>query len=397
MRIKLHQWLFIIACFSPLIHATPLSEFDFHKLQEAQHLLDDGHIQKAKNLLNQWVHAMSHSSQLSYAATLGHIKLGRIALLQSEPKLALSQFTTAYQANLLDKHQQNQLLLTIAQLHLSLNQWQSGVNQLILWLEKTPKQQHKALQYYQLAVGYYHLKLWNKGLSAIETSLQQTSPHISWYQLAVALAVSDQKWPKAIQWQRKIVKVSPQKITHWEQLASLEIQGQQMSSALATMRMAWQRQLFDKPRQYRLLAQLASHEKMPYLSAQALQSAIDEGMLKATPIRLRQVAQLWTQAKDYPKAIASYKKLIRKTDQSSDYQQYMTLLLNQQQWQGVLNTYKQAITKHIVSPQLHLSAGIAAIEAGKYQIAKQYLLLAQNSPTYKSSSQAWLQYLEQIQ
>ncbi|CAG8998445.1 MAG: hypothetical protein CENE_00391 [Candidatus Celerinatantimonas neptuna] len=398
MRLKLHYWLFIIVCVVPMVQATQLSEFDFHKLQQVQHLLDNGHIQKAKNLLNKWLQSTGKQSRQDYASTLGHIKLGRIAIIQNTPKPALNQFLKAYQTGLLDNHQQSQLLLTIAQLHLNLGQWQSGVNKLNLWLHQTPRQNHIALQYYQLAIGYYHLKSWKKGLASIRMALlEQDSPHISWYQLAVALATSDKKWPRAIQWQQKIIESAPQKMTHWEQLASLEIQGQHMKAALATMRLAWQRQLFDHPRNYQLLAQLAIHEKIPYLAAQALESAINKRMLKATPANLRQIAQLLIQARSDRKAVAFYKKIIQKTDKPSDYQQYMSLLLNQNRWHTALNAYQQALAKHITSPQLHLIAGIAAIKTGSYIKARQYLFLAQNTPAFKSSSRAWLQYLKQIQ
>ncbi|MFM2482579.1 hypothetical protein [Celerinatantimonas sp. YJH-8] len=385
-------WLFI----SLNLQAAELSAYDYQQLQQADKLIEQQLYPQAKIYLNDYLKRLGSNDRPSYPQALAQLALGRIALAEDHYSQAYPYFNQAYQGKVLPEAQQLSLLLTLAQLDLNLEHWQQGVIHLQQWFKQAPPEQQKARHYQLLAFGQYQLKHWTDGLAAMRQAFSmRNNPPQNWYNLGVALAIANHSWPQAIQWQSHLVELDPQSMQQWQQLAALQMRNHQSKAALATMRLAWQRGLFNRTDHYQLLAQLANTAKIPYLAAQVLDDGIDKHVVKANISHVRWLAGLWIQARQFDQAIDRYQQLCQLEPTRQNYHQYLSLLANQQRWKELLQNATLA-ERHVQSPRIDLLKGIAATQLQKYTQAEQFFKQAKRSEQYASSSQSWMNYIQQI-
>ncbi|CAG9296105.1 tetratricopeptide repeat protein [Celerinatantimonas diazotrophica] len=374
-----------------------IPQYDYNQINSAQTLLSDGQPQQAKTQMVKFLADLGNSSQRRYSKALAQLVLGRSALALNENKQALKAFSHAYHSHQLAQQQSQSLLLTIAQLQLNLKKWQLGVNSLNSWLKITPAKEHQANHYYLLSYGYYELNSWNKGLHALKTALQmKPSASTNWYQLGIAIAIHLKNWTIAQDWQRVVVMRSPNQINQWQQLASLELRAKHPKQALASMRMAWQNNLFSRSEHYQLLMQLAASQHIPYLAAQVMEDGFAKKKLKRTKDNLQQWADLLNQARQYKQALAPLKELAARFPSKEHYQNYLSTLLVTHQWQQVIKLQQQAKRYHADSAQLQLDAAIAACQIKKFNLAKKLFEPLTHHPQVSDQAHAWLSYIQQL-
>lgn len=374
-----------------------ISQYDYNKINAAQTLLSNNHPKQAQAQMVKFLADLGNSSRHEYSKALAQLVLGRSALALNQNQQALQAFNEAYESKQLEQKQSQSLLLTIAQLQLNLKKWQQGVNSLTQWLKITPTKEHKANHYYLLSYGYYELKQWTHGLTAIKTALQmKPSASTNWYQLGIAIAIGQKNWTIAQDWQRVVVIRSPNQINQWQQLTSLELRAKHPKKALASMRMAWQRGLFSSSEHYQLLMQLAASQHIPYLAAQVMQDGFAKKKLKRTKDNLQQWASLLNQSRQYKQALTPLKELAERYPSKEHYQNYLSTLLVTHQWQQVIELQQKAQHHHADSPQLQLDAAIAACQLKKFNQAKSLFEPLTHHQQLADQAKAWLSYIAQV-
>lgn len=398
MKLSLHPNLLLLLFLWPILgQCGEISQYNYDQINAAQTLLNKNQPQQAKIRMVKFLTDLDNHSSHQYSKALAQLVLGRSALALNQNKQALKAFSDAYNSQQLDKQQSIPLLLTIAQLQLNLNKWQPGINSLNHWLQITPVREHKANHYYLLSYGYYELKSWQKGLKAIQIALRmKPSASTNWYQLGIAIAIQLKNWPKAQNWQYIVVIRKPDQMSQWQQLASLELRAEHPKDALASMRIAWQRNLFNTQEHYQLLSQLAASQRIPYLAAQVMEDGLTKGKLKRSKENLQQWANLLSQARAYKQALKPLRELVERYPSKEHYQNYQSTLLITQQWQKVIELHQKAKRHHIDPGELQLNAAIAACQLKKFNLAKRLFEPLTQHRQLSSQAKAWLRYIRQI-
>lgn len=375
-----------------------LSSADFTAIQQAQNKLAHSHPKKAWRQAQKQLQLWGDSKRHAGAKALMSIVLGRSALALDKNAAALKAFKAAFDSHHLDAQQAHSLLHSIAQLQLQEEQWLACVHSFNQWLSSPlAKNKPHSQEYYWLAYAHYQLKDYQNALSAIKIALSHHQEYSApWYQLGVALAVKTHHWPLATHWQQHIVEHDAKRMRHWRQLSQLELKAKQNARALATMRIAWQRQLFNQESDYQLLSNLASMEQLPYLAAKVYQQGMQHGKISRNARHLKRQARLWNSARQYEQALPLLSLLVKRYPTAKNYQLYGNTLLTTTQWEKITQLYEQTQHAHMTTHSLQFYAAIAAINQQQWIKASQLLHPLLENKKFHDRASSWMNYLKQL-
>ncbi|MCV6587458.1 MAG: hypothetical protein OIF57_00320 [Marinobacterium sp.] len=349
-----------------------------------------------------------------YASALRLQTLGQVELQLDRYPQALQAFRAAYNLEILEEAQQLQLLHLRAQLQLSAENWKTGSSLLEQWLiaqrafeQKAPTQDEngqphasriRADDYLWLAQAYSQQEKWKLTVDRIRTALKMRpdAPE-NWHQLELAGHLNRKHFKSALGVLRRLVQMHP-KEDYWSQIASLQLQLNRNRSALATLRIAYERGQLKKGSNQRLLAQLMLQHKMPYQAAALMEQAMKQKRLKRTHANLRLVASAWGQAREQDAALDSLQQLAKRKPTASLLGRIARLQVHQQKWGEAERTLHRALKLKARNPErLLLLQGIARVRMEKLEDARRSFVAAQQYADTRGVADSWLQYLTQIQ
>ncbi|WP_432459901.1 hypothetical protein [Agarivorans sp. QJM3NY_25] len=398
-----HMILLALLCVSAAGFAktNQLNQYEYKQVNSALSLIEQQQPQQAKRVLVKLEQTLKPLAARAYALAITRLNLAQLALSGDHYQQALHYYQLAVDSNTLEPAQLLQLMLVRAQLNLALQHWAIGAELLETWLSQAEPSSIAASHYQLLAQAKLQQQQWRAGAEAIERAIsmqKSATVPINWYQMAMVSRSQLSQWRLAIKWQKQLLSAEPKKMSHWYQLAALLMQNKDEPAALASLRLAYQQGLFEKPSQYTLLSQLLIRQGNAYLAAQILEQAMQRGQLKRNKRYQSLLSQAWLLAKQQKQASAALAQLLKIDDSEANLRQYAQLLLQQQQWNKALDVLQHLADKQAkVEPRLWLMMGIANIHLGQLSRAQQLIAKAETDDKLRNESQVWLNYISQVQ
>lgn len=389
-----------------------LSQGEFKRIQQVQTLQTEDRLQEARKVIRQ--HLKDEPRPLLEAMLWR--SLAQIELQDADYEKALPPLKKAWGLKQLTDEEQLSLQGIMAQLMLQQEEYKEGIPLFLDWLAKTPEDQHEARYYLALAQAYTVQEKWKPALphakKAVRMKAAEDTVPVSWYQLLVSLHTRLEQWPAAVKVQKIVLDRRAGEMRQWRQLALLQYQslpekkrqksGSFPKDALATLRTAWEKNLFDKANDYQMLAQWLSVNGLPYKAARVLEDGFNKKAFKDKSTKQqrriqRQLAGLWLRAKELGQAEQVLAAMIRQKSDQKMLHQLARIQIRQQKWTSAEKSLKRLLG---MQPRnrgdILLLHGIALLQLEKLDKAEERFLMAQKNKRNKHSAKQWLQYLASI-
>jgi len=388
--------LFLLLIALPLQAAKQqLTAVQYKQLMQVQKLIEEDQVSAALNQLN----GMKQKYKKPYPRALVLQNIGMLEVRRERYKSALNVLEEAYSLKALSDEQQLQLLHTLAQLNMNADNWAKGAELMQRWLKQAPSGKPKASDYLMLAQAYGQLKKWRSVINPVKTAIRMKgrAPE-SWYQLRLAAHMRLKQWKSAIAVQKTVVSIYGKKAAHWRQLADLQLQNRQSKSALATLRMAYERGLIKDGSTIRKLAQLMLQHDLPVKSAEVLGLAMKQKRLKRSARNLTLLSQAWLKAREMDDAITSLASVVAQKPTLKNLKQLAKIQLQEKQWREAQQTLQKALAQKPEKPaELLLLQGIARVNMAQFNAAKSSFQSAASEQNYQKVAESWIRYLEQVE
>ncbi|MCJ8351889.1 tetratricopeptide repeat protein [Moritella sp.] len=396
--------LFALLCwFTSSAYANPpqLTQFIAGKIQAAQALQQQERYGDAIELLTEL------TPRQAYDQAFVQRVLGIFHWQQENTDQAVKYLTLAVESQLLPTEQTWMTQRMVADILLSQQKYQQALPHYYVLVNKkisSIKLKEFTELWLRIAQTHYQLREWDKVLIAVRSyeGINTQGDQVQALNLQLTAQSQLQRWPAAIDTLDRIIAVEPDKLLWWQQLAGLQLRVSQPQAALTTLILAQRQGLELSVQEYRTLAQLYAQQGIPEQAAREL------GLLAANITDnderqklLAEQAQYWQMAKEWNKAIDTWRDVIAlSTGDAAEYRWLLAQLLLQQ------GHYELALLElnHHQIKQGKSNKEQAAIELAKvrsyykleqFDRAITHAKLAQYlSPS--ASAKGWLKYLQQV-
>jgi len=399
----LHSGVSVAAAEKPAkkTRKTPaMRERIYSQLARAQKLADDNKVTEGLAVLDR---VKTRINQLnSYEKAMLWNFYGFIYYGKSDTPMAIEAFEKVVSQNNIPESLELSTLFSLAQLSMTIEEYQQAIDYLNRWGHvKKSSLDNSGLVL--KANAYYSMKDYSraeKSISkAVDTTIKQGKlPRENWLVLKRALHYE-------LKHSEKMVEVSEQLVRHyskpkyWIELASLYGELDKTDKQLAVMEAAYQQGFVTKRMDVQTLAQLYFLNGAPYKSAKLLSESIESGLVLENMKILNYLAQAWTSAKEYKKAVPV---LIRAANLSKSgnldaklAETYIAL----EQWDNAIESSQVAKKKGHLDHlgNVNMVIGIAYFNKQKFSLAIDSFEEASNDKKQKKIAEQWLRYAEKEQ
>ncbi len=256
----------------------------------------------------------------------------------------------------------------------------------------------------RIAQTHYQLREWEKVLSAVGSyeGLNTQGDQVQALNLQLTAQSQLQRWPAAIDTLDRIIAVEPDKLLWWQQLAGLQLRTSQPQAALTTLILAQRQGLALSVQERRTLAQLYAQQGIPEQAARELDLLVkDITDNDKRQKMLAEQAQYWQMAKEWNKAISTWRDLINlSTDDTAEYRWPLAqLLLQQGNYEAALAELNHHQIKQDKSKKEQAAIELAKVRAyyklAQFDRAITHAKLALHiAPS--ASAKGWIKYLQQV-
>ena len=266
------------------------------------------------------------------------LKLLAYSYVQANKKQkSINAFEQAIAAKALSNNQRLMLKRQISSLYIEQNSYKKAL-QHMLDILKQP-QATKSEDYLMCGYIYIQQKKPEKALPYINLALEKNrKPQISWLQIKVAALYELKKYNQAADTVINILAIKPQKPeTYWRQLASFYALSHKKKRSLAITEIINKLEFTKDKKDYLYLASLLNHNNLPYSAAAFLEVAVAKNIISKDNSLIKKIGDYWWTAREYKKAIATYKTLPIKNRRYSEITKRVSeTLFLQREWKNAL-------------------------------------------------------------
>ena len=224
--------------------------------------------------------------------------LFNIAVPEEKYDEARRHLKTAIDAGGFNEQEISQARYQYAQLFMQEEKWKEGAAALEEWF-KTATNPNSAA-YYLLAVAYYQMDDYNKGVGARAKSRGAHGQAAGGLAAAAARSVPrGGAAPGRDPASRALDRARADKKTYWMQLSSVYGHMEDYPKALAVMQLAYSAGLVTEDGEIRRLADLLLFNDVPYRGANVLETAIENKTVKVDDKLYEKLANCWIAAAEY--------------------------------------------------------------------------------------------------
>lgn len=309
----------------------------FTALNTAQQAQQKGDLAQARAALNG---ALGKAAAGSLELALIQQRLGYLAISAEQYPAAIDWLRKAQAHDKLDAEAARQDRLNLAQLLAAQEQYGEAAR----LLERERQQASLTLEQTQLLVQCYsRTREYRKAIPLAEQVVKANAGAADvWYQLLVGMSYEQGQYGRAAQWQKVLLKRSPNKAEHWRQLAGLQSQAGEQRAAAATLRLAHEGGMGLNQRDLDNLVALQVSAGAPWQAARLLEELISQRLLPADAARQERLAQLWTLARDRDRARSAWAALANGSDRADHWLRLAGMQLEDGDWSELLGTLKRA-------------------------------------------------------
>jgi len=393
---RLHQAAAIAATVALLVtlpvQANQLSRSTYNALNEARDLMDEGDnreaLAKLEDLLGE-VDRRSYEKALTLQALgYAYIRLDRDreAIDAFERSLALDALPDTPRANLQNK---------LVRLYARTEQYTKAYDRLGEWFSQLeePEPDDYALKANILA----QLDRSSEGIEAIERAIALSDrPREQYYQLLVSLEFGAERYTDAADTLQTMVSTWPHKKQYWKQLSSIFLNLERNEDAHAVLKLAYRKGLLDQESEIIQLARVGLSIGVPASAAELVQNEIERGRVEDNEEHWELVANAWSRAKEWDKAITAYAQAAEYGNAGEYHMRRARMFTYQDDWQGAIEAARAALADgDLESPgEAHILIGRGHLERAEHEAAMAAFEAAQEFNETADQARQWRSYAE---
>ena len=364
----------------------------YKHLSAIQKLMEDKKYDDALSKLNDLLPRIKRND---YETAVAYQTGAYIYLAQDKYKESLPWLKKAADLDALPDQVQQQVLLTLAQIYATLDQYQDAINILQDWFKKEKDPPANALML--AATSYYSLNKLKEALPYVARAIKKSDkPQESWYNLymGVSYELGDIKGTASIL--EKMITYWPDKAKYWQQLSSVYLQLNEDSKALSTMALAYRHGLLTKESDILNLARLYLNADEPYEAGKVMEEAFAKKQIKDSQENLNLLVTCWTAARETDKALAVLATAAAKAKDGDLYLKAALLNYQQAKWDATVDNAQKALDKGgLKKPgDAWLLMGNALAESHHYKEALNAFNKAADFADSRKRAVQWIKYVK---
>ena len=293
---------------------------------------------------------------------------------------------------------------TIAQLYFVQEQWQQGIDALLMWFEMNEKP--NAGSYVLLAQGYYQVKRYDLALDNVETAIAMHEgegklPKEQWYNLARFLYFDKEDFDSALDVLNTLIIYYPKK-QYWVQASHLYGEKKDEPRQLALMEAAYEQGFLDRSSELVTMAYLYLNAEVPYYAGSVIEKGFSDELVEDKSKNYELAGSAWAQAQEVAKSIPMMEKAAAKSEEGELYVRLGNVYLDGDQFQKSADSIIKGLNKGGVKrpDQARLALGMAYFNLGDYDEARKAFRAASKEGARrkewersKEMAQQWIAYV----
>ena len=286
---------------------------------------------------------------------------------------------------------------TIAQLHFVQEQWQQGIDAMLIWFDLNEKPNAGA--YVLLAQGYYQVKRYDLALDNVETAISMHEgegklPKEQWYNLARFLYFDKEDLDSALDVLNTLIIYYPKK-QYWVQASHLYGEKKEEEKQLALMEAAYEQGFLDRSSELVSMAYLYLNAEVPYYAGSVIEKGFEDELVEGKSKNYELGGSAWAQAREVEKSIPMMEKAAAKSDEGELYVRLGNVYLDGDQFTKAADSVSKGLKKGGVKrpDQARLVLGMAYFNLGEYNRARKAFRDAGKDKRSAKYAKQWIAYV----
>lgn len=370
-----------------------LTEATYKALEAAQEDMDEKNFSRAETALRD---LLEDTDNDSYDEAMVLQTLGYLYSETEDYPQAVETFREALATDALPEDMTHNLRYNLAQLLISDEKFNEGIEVLQRWLERDDSPPDNA--YLLLATAQYQVKQYTNTVRTLRTLISRAStPKESWYRLMLSAHLEMNQSQQAIEVLQTLIVMNPREKSYWQQISALYQQQEEIFYSLSVQMLAKRLDLGDGQTVIRL-ADTYRYLSIPYKSARLLTQALEDGRIEASFKNLDKLANSWLAAREYTEAAEVLQRMARIDDSGETDLQLAQVHVSKEDWQPALDALMPAIDKLSGAEQgrAYLLAGMAYANLEVYDESRTMLEQATEFEEERQRATQWLNYIASL-
>jgi tetratricopeptide (TPR) repeat protein len=252
-------------------------------------------------------------------------------------------------------------------------------------------------QHFLLANVYARLKQYEKSALYLRKAIALNSTFDDqWYKMLMSLYYEVGNYQEAAKISKQLLERFPTNKEYWLQLIGLYQQMNRYDQALAVNELMYRAGLVETADEILNLADLMSHQNAPYRAAELLEKEIKSGHLTGSSANWEKVANAWSQAREFDRAIAALKKASASNPSGELNFRLGQIYVELEKWKEAQAELSAAIRKGGLKDPgtAHLLFGISSYELHFHQKAREAFIKAQHHAGTRDTGKQWMDYID---
>ena len=369
-----------------------LSKVVYDTIEKTQSLLDKKKYQSAKTLLLK----VEKSHKIRKKLDKAYIKfyIGYFYTLKENWTKAIPYFKDALQLKALPPEQIKSIRLNLVQIYIQKADYNNAIHYINQLIATEPR---KAEYYIYKANANLALKKYDVVIKNIDKAIEiSKKKKPNWLKTKFYCFYVLKEYSYAIATLKELIAIEPHNKEYWIQLSSLYSIEDKSLDTISALDVAHVLKMKLNKDELLQLVSLLQYMNIPYKAAEILQSAIERKLIQPTAKELKNLGNLYYEAKEFDKAIKFYLQAAKKSNDSKLYFTVAKIYSNLHNNKEVIKSIKLSLqgkkSAHIGEKKLLLAR--AYYELGMIKKAKTTFTQALKYPKSKKVALAWLEYLK---
>lgn len=374
---------------------TEISPWLYKKLNKTELLISNKSYQQAEQNLQAMLTKVDSGS---YEQATVLRSLSSVYALSGKYTKATKVLSKCLALNVLPRSQQQQAILNLGQLYMAIEQYANAIRTLEPWLASNSMSDVKINVL--IANAYAQLKHYRKALPYIKKAIASSNkPDDSWYQLNLALYYELGDYSSATKVLKKLIRRYPDKKTYWIQLSTAYQQLKNYNKAASIKHLAYKKGFIGTEKDILELANMFLFINSPYKAAKILEQGIEQKKINKTSKNWEVLANAWTMAKEFDKAVKALEFASRLDGKARLYQQLGQIYVEQEKWDKAITAFNKALGKGGLKNrgETLLLQGMSYYELNNYEPARKAFLKAREFGKSRKTATQWLNYIRKAE
>ncbi len=368
-----------------------LTERTYKRLARIHELMGENQYDEALTRLDHLVKSVRRNK---YEYALVMQTYGYVYAAKEQYRKAAEAFEACLEQEALPEGPTRSTLYTLAQLYMTIGNFQGTVDTLNRWfqMEKEPKAEAFAF----LGTAHAQLKQYDKAIENMKIAISRAEkPQETWYQIVLAIYFEQKRYAEAAETLEQMIRLWPDKKQYWTQLAGVYFNLKRDMRSLSVMELAYRKGYLTTEKELLNLANLYQLLHLPYKAGKIMEEGIRRGIIEPTTRNWQRLSDAWFAARELKPSLVALRKAAELSDDGELYLRAAQISAEGEDWPAVIEDLRLAEEKDALKDPglLYLLKGTAYYELKKYNDALQAFADARKYDSSAENAEQWINYV----